>query len=401
MNEHYDYIVIGGGIVGISTALQLQQVQPEHSILLIEKEPKLAAHQTGHNSGVIHAGVYYQPGTMKADFCKRGAAATLQFCQQHNIEYRQPGKLLVATNALELDRMDSLYKRCLENGTPAERIDQNTLVALEPNIVGFGALKIKSTGIVDYQQIANCMADLFRQAGGTLYLNTLLEDAKEWPNKIELTTSRGLLTAGFLISCAGLHADRITAMLEIDTDFAIIPFRGEYYQLSKNKQGIINHMIYPIPDPDLPFLGVHLTPMIDGTVTAGPNAVLGWKREGYGSINFSLGDSLEMLKFPGFWKVCKNHYLSGLREYRNSWMKSGYLRQVQKYCPSLSLSDLRTYPAGVRAQAVKSDGSLVHDFLFAESNRSLNVCNAPSPAATSAIPIGEHIVDRVTRKNVA
>ena len=398
-NTHYDYVIIGGGIVGLSTAMQLQQRQADKKILLLEKEDQFAKHQTGHNSGVIHAGVYYAPGSLKADFCKRGVDATLNFCKKHDINVEQCGKLLVATNDVEVERMQALYERCHQNGLDVELLDQAQLNAREPNIVGLGAIYVKTTGIVDYQQVSIHMAKEFEALGGEARLNSKVVDLKESANEVTVTVEslgqQQVLTADFLITCSGLMADRTTRMLGIETDFQIIPFRGEYYQLPEKYNNIVNHLIYPIPDPELPFLGVHLTRMIDGSVTVGPNAVQGWKREGYGKINISLSDIWDMVKFSGFWKVLKAHFKTGLVETYNSWWKPGYLKLVQKYCPQLKVEDLKAYPAGIRAQAVLKDGTLVHDFLFAESKRSLHVCNAPSPAATSAIPIGEYIVNKV------
>jgi L-2-hydroxyglutarate oxidase len=395
----YDYVIVGGGIVGLSTAMQLQQSFPEKKILLLEKENQFAKHQTGHNSGVIHAGVYYAPGSLKADFCKRGVAATLAFCAEHNIKVEQCGKLLVATNELELERMAALFERCLENGLDVELLTQAQLKEREPNIIGLGAIFAKDTGIVNYQQVSMAMAKQFEKLGGEARLNYEVTDLDESTDHVTVFANHDgkseEFKTDFLITCSGLMADRTTRMLGIKTDFQIIPFRGEYYQLPEKYNNIVKHLIYPIPDPELPFLGVHLTRMIDGTVTVGPNAVQGWKREGYGKINISLHDVLDMIRFKGFWKVLQANYKTGLVETLNSWWKPGYLKLVQKYCPQLTVNDLTPYPAGIRAQAVMSDGTLVHDFLFAESPRSLHVCNAPSPAATSAIPIGEYIINRL------
>ena len=395
----YDYLIIGGGIVGISTAWQLQQRQPDANILLLEKEKDYAQHQTGHNSGVIHAGVYYAPGSLKAEFCRAGVAATINFCQQHNIAYEQCGKLIVATNTVELERMHALYQRAQQNGLTLELLDAKQLKTHEPNISGLGAILVKDTAIVNYKQVSQQMAQNYSASGGESRLQYEVTDLTETAEGINVTAlnngEQHLFRTRYLISCAGLMADRITKMLNIDTDFQIIPFRGEYYQLPAKYNEIVKHLIYPIPDPALPFLGVHLTRMIDGSVTVGPNAVQGWKREGYGRINFNLRDVTEMLGFPGFWKVLAKNLRPGLHEVVNSLWKPGYLRQVQKYCPQIQLADLKPYPAGVRAQAVSSQGELIHDFLFAESKRSLHVCNAPSPAATSAIPIGNYICDKV------
>lgn len=393
----YDYIIIGGGIVGVSTAWQLQQRYPDKKILLLEKESEFATHQTGHNSGVIHAGVYYEPGSLKAKFCLEGVQATINFCQQYNIPFNQCGKLLVATNELEVNRMEALYKRCQENNLEVELLNQQQLKVCEPNITGLGAILVKSTGIVDYQLITIQMAQVFKSLGGEYKLNTQVTNLAETADKVTVSTTVGDFSCQYLITCSGLMADRVVKMLKIPVDFQIVPFRGEYFQLPANKNNIVNHLIYPIPDPDLPFLGVHLTRMIDGSVTVGPNAVLGFKREGYGKINVNIRDIKEMVMFSGFWKVLSQNLRSGITEFKNSLFKRGYLKLVQKYCPSIALSDLSPYPAGIRAQAVMKDGSLVHDFLFANSKRTINVCNAPSPAATSAIPIGGYIVDKVNQ----
>jgi len=395
----FDYVIIGGGIVGVSTAWQLQQQFPHKRIAIMEKENQFACHQTGHNSGVIHAGVYYQPGSLKAKFCKEGVQATINFCQENNIPFEQCGKLLVATSPLEHERMLALYERCGENGIEAELLSEAELKQREPNITGVGAIFVKQTGIVDYQLVTTKMAEKFQQLGGTILLRHEVVGLTEHADGVSIeafyNTKPVQFECDFLIACSGLMADRTTRMLGIETDFQIIPFRGEYYRLAPQHNQIVNHLIYPIPDPDLPFLGVHLTRMIDGSVTVGPNAVQGWKREGYGKINISLGDIWDMVRFTGFWRVLKNNLKVGIKETWNSWYKPGYLKTVQKYCPSLRLKDLQPYPAGIRAQAVMKDGAMVHDFLFASSPRSLHVCNAPSPAATSALPIGAYICEKI------
>jgi len=397
LNE-YDIVLIGGGIVGVSTAWKLKQYYPDASILLIEKESSLTKHQTGHNSGVIHAGVYYNPGSLKAELCKRGAAQTLAFCRKHNLPYEQCGKLLVATDMVEYDRMKALESRCIQNGIEIERLSEAELKTREPNIRGISALLVSATGITDYKKITLKMAELFISLGGVIKFGFEVKALRETANAVQIRIGANTISAKYIVACGGLMADRLAKMMNIDIDFQIVPFRGEYYQLPPKYNRIVTHLIYPIPDPDLPFLGVHLTRMIDGSVTVGPNAVVGWKREGYGRLNLDLKDSLEMIRFPGFWKVLANNMKSGLSEIRDSFYKPGYLNRVRKYCPILTISDLYHYPAGIRAQAVKKDGSLVHDFLFAESNRSLHVCNAPSPAATSAMPIGEYLCRKVKEK---
>lgn len=395
--EQYDIIVIGAGIVGTATAWQLQGLHPTASILLIDKEHAPAMHQTGHNSGVIHAGVYYQPGSLKAEFCKQGAAQTFAFCQEHSLPFEQCGKLLVATDELEYERMQVLEQQCSHNNIVNERVTAAELKYLDPNIRGEGALHIPATGITDYRLVTQKMAELFHAAGGTIQLNSRVTSIKERQDRVDIDFVSGKASSSYLISCGGLQADRLASMMGIDINFRIIPFRGEYYRLRMQHNTIVKHLIYPIPDPDLPFLGVHLTRMIDGSVTVGPNAVLGWKREGYGRINFNLQDVTGMLTFPGFWKLIRTNLHFGLGEIRDSLYLPGYLRRVRKYCPMLHRTDFLPYPAGIRAQAVTSEGQLVHDFLFTSSPRSLHVCNAPSPAATSAMPIGRYICNKADK----
>ena len=390
----YDYIIVGGGIVGISTAWQLQMRHPDSKILVLEKEPQLAGHQTGHNSGVIHAGVYYQPGSLKADFCRRGNEATVKFCLEHEIPYEQCGKLLVATDDKEYKLMEKLFERARENHITVEWLSREQLKDREPNISGTGAFFVPRTGIVDYRRVTDTMAALFKSLGGRVRLDCEVRGMKENAGGIHVHTAREDFETRYLIACAGLMADRLVKMLGLLPEFRIIPFRGEYFRLPSSKNDIINHLIYPIPDPDMPFLGVHLTRMIDGTVTVGPNAVLSFKREGYRKTDISLRDIGEMAVYSGFWKVMRQNLKAGISEFKNSLFKSGYLELVRKYCPQIQISDLSPYPAGVRAQAVAPDGTLIHDFLFVNTRRSFHVCNAPSPAATSAMPIGNYIVDR-------
>jgi L-2-hydroxyglutarate oxidase len=398
---HYDIILIGGGIVGVATAWQLKRRFPEASVLLVEKESALGRHQTGRNSGVIHAGVYYAPGSLKADFCRRGAAWTLEFCREERIPFEQCGKLLVATDEVELGRLQDLEERCRLNGIAVERLAERDLRRREPNIQGRGALLVRATGITDYGRITTVMAERFQDLGGTLRLAAPVWGLEETPRSMRVRVGGETLAAGWVLVCGGLMADRLARMLRLPIDFRIVPFRGEYYRLASGHKDIVRHLIYPVPDPALPFLGVHLTRMIDGSVTVGPNAVVGWKREGYGRLNVSLRDGWEMLTFPGFWKVGREHFGSGLAEMRDSLLTRGYVRRVRKYCPRITASDLRPHPVGIRAQAVGRDGRLVHDFLFAESPRSLHVCNAPSPAATSAVPIGEYLCAKLARKMAA
>ena len=391
----YDFIVIGAGIIGMSTARQLQQAFPGKSVLVLEKENGPACHQTGRNSGVIHAGVYYTPGSLKAQFCREGNVATKAFCTEHGIRHEECGKLLVATSDLELERMSGLITRCAENRIPIEILSAQQLKEEEPNITGVGAILVPSTGIVSYTEITRKMVDLVVQGGGEVLFNSNVVAIAEQADKISVRTGKGHFEGRYLVACAGLMADRVVAMTGVRPEFKIIPFRGDYFLLGAEHNRIVKHLIYPIPDPELPFLGVHLTRMIDGTVTVGPNAVLAFKREGYGRFDFSLSDSIEMLTYPGLLKVLRNNFKVSLLELKNSLYKAGYLELVRKYCPGLTVQDLHDYPAGIRAQAVTPAGLLVHDFLFVNTDRALFVCNAPSPAATSAIPIGKHIVEKI------
>ncbi|AZM96227.1 L-2-hydroxyglutarate oxidase [Vreelandella venusta] len=394
----YDYIIIGGGILGLSTAMQLIRAYPDKKMLLVEKEDGPARHQTGHNSGVIHAGVYYTPGSLKARFCLEGNLATKAFCDEHSIAYDECGKLLVATNDLELQRMKALWERTEANGLERCWLTAEELQEREPNITGVGGIFVPSSGIVNYAEVAAAMGREFEAAGGEIRYTTSVIGLSERPNEVVVSTSQGDFSTRYMVSCSGLMADRVVRMLGIEPDFTICPFRGEYFRLPAQHNQIVNHLIYPIPDPSMPFLGVHLTRMIDGSVTVGPNAVLAWKREGYRKTDVSLSDTLAMLRHRGIRQVLKDNLRPGLSEFKNSIYKKGYLQQVRKYCPSLTLADLEPYPAGVRAQAVSNDGKLVDDFLFVNTPRTVNVCNAPSPAATSAIPIGAYIVEKVKQQ---
>lgn len=391
----HDFVLIGGGILGLATALELQRRFPGRRVLVLEKESAPARHQTGHNSGVIHAGVYYRPGSLKARFCREGNRATKAFCREHAIPFDECGKLLVATNELELERMQALIQRCAENELPVEVLDAAQLKAREPEITGVGGLFVPSTGIVSYARICEKMVELVHAAGGEVRFNMEVVRIEASADSVLIETEAERFDAGHLIACAGLWSDRIVRMLGQKPAFRIVPFRGEYFLLPPEHNRIVNHLIYPVPDPNLPFLGVHLTRMIDGTVTVGPNAVLAFKREGYRKLDISLTELAGMLSWPGLLRMLGRNIRPGMMELKNSLFRRGYLAQVRKYCPRLTLKDLRPFPAGVRAQAVARDGSLVDDFLFVQSGRALVVCNAPSPAATSAMPIAAHIVDQL------
>jgi len=391
----YEYCIIGGGIVGLATAMRILERHPGAGVVVLEKENGCAQHQSGHNSGVIHAGIYYAPGSLKARLCRRGARLTKDFCKEHGVPFDACGKLIVATNETERLRLDALAERAAQNRIETERLDATELRRREPNIVGVAALFVPETGIVDYRAVSRAMAQRIRSLGGTIELGIEVDAIRETTTEVTVSSRGRHWQTRHLIACAGLQSDRMARLAGLKIAHQIVPFRGEYYRLPANKSDIVRHLIYPVPDPALPFLGVHLTRMIDGTVTVGPNAVLGFAREGYRKFSFDLRDVAEYAAFPGFWRTMGANLRHGLSEMRNSVFKGKYLAECRKYCPSLGLEDLLPYESGIRAQAVLRDGSLVHDFLFVESDRMLHVCNAPSPAATSAIPIADMIASRV------
>lgn len=390
--KQFDIAIIGGGIVGAATALQLLQAYPKKRIVLLEKEASAARHQTGRNSGVIHAGVYYQPGSLKAKYCREGLQRTIRYCSQHNLPYLQCGKMIVATNDIEAQRMQALFNRCQENQLSPEMLDADQLVKREPNVSGVGAIWVQDTGIVDYIKLTAHFLAQFTHLGGEVLYSREVTGLTEQAASIDITTSQGRIQSEFLVNCGGLQSDRLATLLGLELDFEIIPFRGEYYLLPPHHNDVVNHLIYPVPDPALPFLGVHLTRMIDGTVTVGPNAVLALGREAYAKTDVNFKDLAQMFTFPGMFPMLKNNLSSGINELKNSIFKQGYLKLVQKYCPQIQLADLLPYRSGIRAQAVGKDGALIHDFKFVNSQRSLHVGNAPSPAATSALPIADAIV---------
>jgi len=391
----FDYCVIGGGIVGLATAMRLLETYPGSSLILLEKEEALGKHQTGHNSGVIHAGIYYPPGSLKAELCRKGADATKAFCQENGIRFDVCGKLLVATSALEVQRMEALHERSKQNTIEVQRVSEGALKEREPNISGLGALFVPSTGIVSYADVCQAMGRRIKALGGAIRLSTRVTGIREAIDSVDIASAGENWQAKKLVVCGGLQSDRLAVLAGLSIEHRIVPFRGEYYRLPASKNDIVRHLIYPVPDPALPFLGVHLTRMIDGSVTVGPNAVIGFAREGYPRLSFNVSDMADYALFPGFWKTVFANRGSAVTELRNSLWKPGYLEECRKYCPSLDLADLLPHEAGIRAQAVRRDGALIHDFLFAQTDRMLHVCNAPSPAATSAIPIAEMIVGRL------
>ncbi|MFE3191464.1 L-2-hydroxyglutarate oxidase [Nocardia sp. NPDC059240] len=391
----YDFCVIGGGIVGVATAHRILERHPGASLLLVEKAGQLGLHQTGHNSGVIHSGIYYEPGSLKAKLCVRGAQLTKEFAAAQQIPFQECGKLLVATDADEHARMLALYERSVTNGVEVELLDAAELRRREPRITGVGALFVASTGIIDYGRVTRALAERVRAAGGEIALDTEITAITETDSAVTISGPSGSRQARRLVVCAGLQADRMARLAGLDIGLRIVPFRGEYYRLPAERKGLVNTLIYPIPDPELPFLGVHLSPTIDGELTVGPNAVLGLAREGYRKGSVNLRDAREILGYPGFHRVAAANVRTGLREMRNSLFKRGYLAECRRYCPELTAADLQPREAGIRAQAVLRDGTLAHDFLLERTPRSVHVLNAPSPAATSALPIAEYIVDRL------
>lgn len=390
----YDYCIVGGGIVGLATAYSLLMDEPEARVAVLEKEQALAQHQTGRNSGVIHSGVYYVPGSLKARLCKAGAEATKSFCHENGIPFEVCGKLVVATDDAELGRLEGLERRASENGIAFDRVDAEELRRLEPQIVGTGALLVHDTGIVDYSRVCDGLATRIREAGGEIITGTTVAGIVESTHDVVISSRTKSWTARRLIVCAGLQSDRLARLAGLAITHHIVPFRGEYYALAPHLSGIVSRLIYPVPEPGMPFLGVHLTLMMRGGITVGPNAVLGCSREGYTKGSISATDVADFATFPGFWKMALRNWRPAVRELHSSLRKSAYLENCRKYCPSLTDDDLMPYGAGIRAQAVASDGSLIDDFLFLDTERSLHVCNAPSPAATSALPIGKMIADR-------
>lgn len=391
----YEFVVIGGGIVGLSAAMHLLERFPGCALLLLEKEPELACHQTGHNSGVVHAGVYYAPGSLKARFCRSGAEAMHAFCSEHGLPFERCGKLLVATDALELQRLKGLLERCKQNGIEAQQLDAAQLREREPHIAGIGAAWVPASAIVDYRAIARAMGALLRSRGADIQLGECVEAIDEGATGLTVATAQSRFESEKVIVCAGLMADRLAALCGLASDFRIVPFRGEYYRLPARLNDLVRHLIYPIPNPELPFLGVHLTRTIDGGILAGPNAVLSLAREGYRKGAFDVSEVLGLLRFGGFYRLARAHLRTALAEQWSSWSRAAYAELCRKYCPELQAADLLPHPSGVRAQVVMRDGTLMHDFLIRRTARTLHVCNAPSPAATAAIPIGRYIAEQI------
>ena len=390
----YDVAIVGGGIIGLSTAMQLLERSPALNVAVIEKEDQLAQHQTGHNSGVIHSGIYYRPGSWKARFCVGGKDRLIRFCDDNEIEYDPCGKVIVATHESELGRLQDLYERGVANGVPdLQIVEPDRLSEIEPHTKGVRALWAPHTGIVDYVRVANAYANKFQTAGGDIFTGAAVQQARQTASGTALETERGALQAKHVVNCGGLYADKLARMMGEETDVRIIPFRGEYYKLAESSHDLVKGLIYPVPDPRFPFLGVHYTRNIHGYVEAGPNAVLAWAREGYRKGNISLGETAGALTFPGFWKMTAKHWRTGMKEMHRSYSKSVFVGDLQKLIPEIQSSDLEPGGSGVRAQAVSSSGAILDDFHILRGQKALHVLNAPSPGATSSLAIGEYLSD--------
>ena len=382
---------MGAGIVGLSTAYHLLRADPDATVVVLEREATVAVHQTGHNSGVIHSGIYYEPGSLKARFCKAGERATKDFCREHGIDFAECGKLIVATSAVEDERMGALEQRASVNGIACRRVDRAELLDMEPNVTGTAALHLPGTGIVDYPAIARTLARLVGADRGEVRTGSGVVGIRENASGVTVSTEREDIDCDRLVVCAGLQSDRLAELAGLRVDVQIVPFRGEYFRLPAARAGFVQRLIYPVPDPELPFLGVHLSPTVAGDITVGPNAVLGLARQGYPKFSVNARDVARMAAFPGTWRIAANNVGLGVREIRNSLLKGSYLAECRKYAPALQKSDLLPAVAGIRAQAVRRDGTLIHDFVVAETARMIHVLNSPSPAATAALPIGEHL----------
>ncbi|ERI05962.1 L-2-hydroxyglutarate oxidase [Aneurinibacillus aneurinilyticus] len=391
----YDFAIVGGGIVGLSTGMALTKRYPGAKIVMIEKEKDWAHHQTGHNSGVIHSGIYYKPGSYKARFAREGNAAMVRFCEEHGVAYDVCGKVIVATEQEELPLMESLYERGLQNELDVQKIGPEELKEIEPHVAGLGAIRVPSCGIADYKGVSRTFARIIEEGGGDIRLSTKVENIAEEAQGVTIETNRGTIKARFLINCAGLHSDRVAKMAGMQTGMKIVPFRGEYYELAPDKRHLVKHLIYPVPNPDFPFLGVHFTRMINGEVHAGPNAVLAFKREGYTKSDINIKDLLEVLTYPGFWKMAMPNMKEGMKEMVRSFSKQAFLHSLQRLIPELTEKDIVPTHAGVRAQALMDNGNMVDDFAIFPGKSSLHVCNAPSPAATASIKIGEEIANKL------
>ncbi|WP_243296710.1 L-2-hydroxyglutarate oxidase [Bacillus litorisediminis] len=394
----YDFTIIGGGIVGLSVGLAMTEQFPGKKILILEKEKELAAHQTGNNSGVIHSGIYYKPGSFKARFARQGSQSMVEFCQIYGIEHDICGKVIVATNQKELPLLENLYQRGLQNGLSIRKLNREELVEIEPHVNGLEAIHVPAAGIVNYKQVSKKIAELIQERCGEVKCKEVVRAIQEHQDGVTVETDRNTYETKFLVNCAGLHSDRIAKLAGYQIDMKIVPFRGEYYKLKPESRGLVRNLIYPVPNPDFPFLGVHFTRMIGGEVEAGPNAVLSFKREGYKKTDINLKDLAEVLSYKGFWKLASQNMREGINEMVRSVSKKKFVESLQTLIPEIKGEDLVPGGAGVRAQALKSDGSLIDDFHFVQGRKSLHVCNAPSPAATASLEIGKEVVRQIKER---
>jgi L-2-hydroxyglutarate oxidase len=395
--EGYDFAVVGGGILGLSTARSLLGRCPDAGVLVLEKEGGWARHQTGRNSGVVHSGVYYKPGSLKARFSREGRAALVEFCREHGVAYEICGKVIVATEPQEMPLLRNLYERGLKNGLAVQKIGPEELGALEPHAAGLAAVRVPEAGIVDFARVAEALVRVIAKGGGVLRPDTRVEGIRSSGGGVEVGTDRRTYRAKVLVNCAGLHADRVARLAGVEAGVKIVPFRGEYYDLVPEKRHLIKNLVYPVPNPDFPFLGVHFTRAIGGGVEAGPNAVLGLAREGYAKTDVNLKDLAEVLAYPAFWRLAGRNWRTGAGEILRSLSKKAFVRALRRLLPEIEEGDLVPAPAGVRAQALAKNGALVDDFLIAEGENSIHVLNAPSPAATAALPIGDAVAERAVR----
>jgi (S)-2-hydroxyglutarate dehydrogenase len=387
-------LIIGAGIVGLATALEYTRRFPGKRLLVVEKEDRVAAHQTGHNSGVIHSGLYYRTGSLKARNCVAGCVSMKRFCAEHNVPYEECGKLVVATAPEEVPWLKQLHERGLANGVERLRmLDRAQFREIEPYCAGISALHVPSTGIVDYIEVARKYADLIERAGGEVVFRAKVTGLRDDGDANIVETAAGAFRASYAINCAGLYSDTITRMAGCKTDLQIIPFRGEYYELKPERRFLVINPIYPVPDPRFPFLGVHFTRHVNGGVEAGPNALLAFRREGYSRSSPDMSEAIEMLSYPGFWKMARKYWQMGMAEQYRAWIKSAFTRALQQMVPELTEDDLVPGGSGVRAQAVDRNGNLLDDFHFVQSRRMIHVCNVPSPAATASLEIGREVVD--------
>jgi L-2-hydroxyglutarate oxidase LhgO len=394
IDRQYDVVVVGGGIIGLATSMKLTQDFPNLKVAVLEKEEEVAQHQTGHNSGVIHAGIYYAPGSQKANFCSTGGKLLRDFCDEYGIAYDMCGKLIVATDDSEVPQLEELFKRGTENGAQGLRmVNQEEIKDIEPYSAGVKAILSPNTGIIDYFEVSQAYATRMRENGGDLLTNVEVISIENKDNLVYINTTSGTVVAKYVLNCAGLHADTVARMMGVDVGVKIVPFRGEYFSMIPEKEHMVKGLIYPVPDPSMPFLGVHFTRRINGSVEAGPNAVLAFAREGYKKTDVNLKDTLGTLSYSGFWKMSAKYWKVGMHEQYRSLVKGVFVKSLQKLMPEITRDDLGDPGAGVRAQVIDSNGGLLQDFAIEASANAIHVLSAPSPGATSSLTISEYIVD--------